>query len=34
MGVTIYVAAFKKLPFLPSTPSNVLELFRMIEAAQ
>jgi serine/threonine protein kinase len=34
IGVTIYVAAFKKLPFLPQTPSNVLELFRIIEAAK
>jgi serine/threonine protein kinase len=29
-GVCIFIITFKKLPFLPSNPQNLLELFRMI----
>ena len=29
-GVVIYIMAFKKLPFLPEVPTNVLELFKLI----
>jgi serine/threonine protein kinase len=30
MGVTIYVALFKRLPFMPSNLTNYLELFDLI----
>jgi serine/threonine protein kinase len=33
-GVTIYVALFKRLPFIPSGPTNYLELFDMIGKAE
>lgn len=34
LGVTIYISAFLKFPFMPTIPSNVLELFKLIEATK
>ncbi len=34
LGVTLFIVAFRKLPFLPENPSNVIELFKIIENAE
>ncbi len=33
-GVTLFIATFNQLPFLPDNPSNILELFEMIAKAE
>ena len=34
MGVTIYTAIYKRLPFLPENRDNFIELFNMISEAK
>ena len=34
LGVTAFILTFRKLPFIPENPSNLIELFAIIEAAK
>lgn len=34
IGVTLYITTFKKMPFMPTAPSNFLELFKAIETSE
>ncbi len=34
LGISLYIATFLKMPFVPSVQNNFLELFRIIEKAE